>query len=110
MYNIIGKPIYQILKHKQHSIPALSEAQEELQAQILTRGVEEGRSLLDGVSGPLVAGNSLAHELSQMSDDEVRNNISYIIENKINVIRIYFSIAKNIIIDFIVVSQYKKSN
>lgn len=53
-------------------IPALSEAQEELQAQILTRGVEEGRSLLDGVSGPLVATNSLAHELSQMSDDEVK--------------------------------------
>lgn len=50
---------------------ALSEAQEELQAQILTRGVEEGRSLLDGVSGPLVGTNSLAHELSQMSDDEV---------------------------------------
>ncbi|XP_063382374.1 rab11 family-interacting protein 4A isoform X3 [Cydia fagiglandana] len=48
----------------------LSEAQEELQAQILTRGVEEGRSLLDGVSGPLVA-NSLAHELSQMSDDQL---------------------------------------
>lgn len=53
------------------SISALSEAQEELQAQILTRGVEEGRSLLDGVSGPLVAANSLAHELSQMSDDQV---------------------------------------
>ncbi|KOB75630.1 USP6 N-terminal-like protein, partial [Operophtera brumata] len=51
---------------------SLSEAQEELQAQILTRGVEEGRSLLDGVSGPLVAGNSLAHEFSQMSDDEVK--------------------------------------
>ncbi|XP_061714950.1 rab11 family-interacting protein 4A isoform X1 [Cydia pomonella] len=49
---------------------SLSEAQEELQAQILTRGVEEGRSLLDGVSGPLVA-NSLAHELSQMSDDQL---------------------------------------
>lgn len=52
-------------------LSALSEAQEELQAQILTRGVEEGRSLLDGVSGPLVGTNSLAHELSQMSDDEV---------------------------------------
>ncbi|KAM3966183.1 rab11 family-interacting protein nuf isoform 3-T3 [Aphomia sociella] len=50
---------------------SLSEAQEELQAQILTRGVEEGRSLLDGVSGPLVGTNSLAHELSQMSDDEL---------------------------------------
>ncbi|XP_059053962.1 rab11 family-interacting protein 4 isoform X3 [Achroia grisella] len=50
---------------------SLSEAQEELQAQILTRGVEEGRSLLDGVSGPLVGTTSLAHELSQMSDDEL---------------------------------------
>ncbi|XP_026737829.1 rab11 family-interacting protein 4 isoform X3 [Trichoplusia ni] len=53
---------------------SLSEAQEELQAQILTRGVEEGRSLLDGVSGPLVGTNSLAHELSQMSDDELDGN------------------------------------
>ncbi|KAL0871774.1 hypothetical protein ABMA27_004269 [Loxostege sticticalis] len=53
---------------------SLSEAQEELQAQILTRGVEEGRSLLDGVSGPLVATNSLAHELSQMSDDELHGS------------------------------------
>ncbi|XP_050675205.1 rab11 family-interacting protein 4A isoform X2 [Leptidea sinapis] len=51
---------------------SLTEAQEELQAQILTRGVEEGRSLLDGVSGPLAATNSLAHELSQMSDDELQ--------------------------------------
>ncbi|XP_039755770.1 rab11 family-interacting protein 4A isoform X3 [Pararge aegeria] len=51
---------------------SLTEAQEELQAQILTRGVEEGRSLLDGVSGPLVATNSLAHELSQMSDHELQ--------------------------------------
>ncbi|XP_068618438.1 rab11 family-interacting protein 4A-like isoform X4 [Battus philenor] len=48
---------------------SLSEAQEELQAQILTRGVEEGRSLLH-VSGPLLE-NSLAHELSQMSDHEL---------------------------------------
>ncbi|CAG4947029.1 unnamed protein product [Parnassius apollo] len=47
---------------------SLSEAQEELQAQILTRGVEQGRSLLD-VSGPLLA-HSLAHELSHMSDHE----------------------------------------
>ncbi|XP_068618436.1 rab11 family-interacting protein 4A-like isoform X3 [Battus philenor] len=49
---------------------SLSEAQEELQAQILTRGVEEGRSLLH-VSGPLLE-NSLAHELSQMSDHELQ--------------------------------------
>ncbi|XP_063828285.1 rab11 family-interacting protein 4 isoform X2 [Ostrinia nubilalis] len=53
---------------------SLSEAQEELQAQILTLGVEEGRSLLDGVSGPLVGTNSLAHELSQMSDDELHGS------------------------------------
>lgn len=57
------------------TLAALSEAQEELQAQILTRGVEEGRSLLDGVSGPLVATNSLAHELSQMSDDQVIQHV-----------------------------------
>ncbi|CAH2090958.1 unnamed protein product [Euphydryas editha] len=51
---------------------SLSEAQEELQAQILTRGVEEGRSLLDGVSGPLGDARSLAHELEQMSDRELQ--------------------------------------
>ncbi|XP_045450894.1 rab11 family-interacting protein 4A [Melitaea cinxia] len=50
---------------------SLSEAQEELQAQILTRGVEAGRSLLDGVSGPLGAARSLAHELEQMSDAQL---------------------------------------
>lgn len=75
MFNILNKSHSENLQilifMHMLSFPALSEAQEELQAQILTRGVEEGRSLLDGVSGPLVGTNSLAHELSQMSDDEV---------------------------------------
>lgn len=65
-------------------VAALSEAQEELQAQILTRGVEEGRSLLDGVSGPLGATHSLAHELSQMSDDEVTLHTTYLLTTAIS--------------------------
>ncbi|XP_013172265.1 PREDICTED: rab11 family-interacting protein 4A isoform X2 [Papilio xuthus] len=47
---------------------SLCEAQEELQAQLLTRGVEAGRSLLHA-SSPLLE-HSLAHELSQMTDHE----------------------------------------
>ncbi|XP_013146819.1 PREDICTED: rab11 family-interacting protein 4A isoform X2 [Papilio polytes] len=49
---------------------SLCEAQEELQAQLLTRGVEAGRSLLHA-SSPLLE-HSLAHELSQMSDHELQ--------------------------------------
>ncbi|XP_045536338.1 rab11 family-interacting protein 4A isoform X2 [Papilio machaon] len=48
---------------------SLCEAQEELQAQLLTRGVEAGRSLLHA-SSPLLE-HSLAHELSQMTDHEL---------------------------------------
>ncbi|XP_045536343.1 rab11 family-interacting protein 4A isoform X5 [Papilio machaon] len=49
---------------------SLCEAQEELQAQLLTRGVEAGRSLLHA-SSPLLE-HSLAHELSQMTDHELQ--------------------------------------
>lgn len=45
----------------------LAEQNEELQAIVLNRGVEEGRNLLNGTS------NSLAHELGEMSQRQVFN-------------------------------------
>jgi hypothetical protein len=45
----------------------LQETNEELQAQMLTRSLEEGRNLLTGVG----SGNSLAEELDAMSAQEV---------------------------------------
>lgn len=45
----------------------LQETNEELQAQMLTRSLEEGRNLLTGVG----SGNSLAEELEAMSAQEV---------------------------------------
>lgn len=45
----------------------LQETIEELQAQMLTRSLEEGRNLLTGVGN----GNSLAEELEAMSAQEV---------------------------------------
>lgn len=44
---------------------ALEEQNEELQAAVLTRGVEEGRHLLNGTL------NSLAQELEEMSQAQV---------------------------------------
>lgn len=44
---------------------SLEETNEELQAMVLTRGVEEGRNLLNGTS------NSLAQELEEMSQSQV---------------------------------------
>lgn len=44
---------------------SLIEHNEELQAMILTRGVEEGRNLLNGTS------NSLAQELDELNDRQV---------------------------------------
>ncbi|XP_049862950.1 rab11 family-interacting protein 4 isoform X4 [Schistocerca gregaria] len=48
---------------------SLQESNEELQAQMLTRSLEEGRTLLTNGAG---AGNSLAAELEAMSQDEMR--------------------------------------
>lgn len=45
--------------------PDLNEANDELQALVLTRGVEEGINLLNGTS------NSLAQELIDMSQTQV---------------------------------------
>ncbi|XP_069688113.1 rab11 family-interacting protein 4 isoform X2 [Periplaneta americana] len=53
-----------------HQNKNLQEANEELQAQMLTRSLEEGRNLLTGVSN----GNSLAAELEAMSAQELRDN------------------------------------
>lgn len=47
------------------SLLGLEEQNEELQAAVLTRGVEEGRHLLNGTL------NSLAQELEEMSQAQV---------------------------------------
>lgn len=47
------------------SLPALEEQNEELQATVFTRGVEEGRHLLNGTL------NSLAQELEEMTQAQV---------------------------------------
>lgn len=49
---------------------SLEEANEELQAMMLTRSIEEGRNLLNGTS------NSLAQELEAMSQNQVKNDVS----------------------------------
>ncbi|XP_021941575.1 rab11 family-interacting protein 4 isoform X1 [Zootermopsis nevadensis] len=53
-----------------HQNKNLQETNEELQAQMLTRSLEEGRNLLTGVG----SGNSLAEELEAMSAQELRDN------------------------------------
>ncbi|XP_047113637.1 rab11 family-interacting protein 4 isoform X4 [Schistocerca piceifrons] len=52
---------------------SLQESNEELQAQMLTRSLEEGRTLLTNGAG---AGNSLAAELEAMSQDELNADAS----------------------------------
>ncbi|XP_023704904.1 rab11 family-interacting protein 4B isoform X4 [Cryptotermes secundus] len=52
-----------------HQNKNLQETVEELQAQMLTRSLEEGRNLLTGVGN----GNSLAEELEAMSAQELRD-------------------------------------
>ncbi|XP_049313157.1 rab11 family-interacting protein 3 isoform X7 [Bactrocera dorsalis] len=53
--------LHQELEEMRQKNKALEEQNEELQAQVLTRGVEEGRNLLNGTL------NSLAQELEEMS-------------------------------------------
>lgn len=53
------------LEELRHANKALIEQNEELQAIVLTRGVEEGRNLLNGTS------NSLAQELGELNDRQV---------------------------------------
>lgn len=55
----------------------MNETNEELQALVLTRGVEEGINLLNGTS------NSLAQELHDMSQTQVRKRDLITIESLI---------------------------
>lgn len=61
--------LHQELEELRQTNKSLQEQNEELQAMILTRGVEEGRNLLNGTS------NSLAHELGEMSDRQVSHEL-----------------------------------
>lgn len=58
--------LHQELEELRQTKKALIEQNEELQAMVLTRGVEEGRNLLNGTS------NSLAQELDELNDRQVR--------------------------------------
>lgn len=64
--------LHQELEDLRQSKKALIEQNEELQAMVLTRGVEEGRNLLNGTS------NSLAQELDELNDRQV-NSIYFFI-------------------------------
>lgn len=57
--------LHQELEELRQTKKALIEQNEELQAMVLTRGVEEGRNLLNGTS------NSLAQELGELNDRQV---------------------------------------
>lgn len=58
--------LHQELEEMRHKNRALEEQNEELQAAVLTRGVEEGRHLLNGTL------NSLAQELEEMSQAQLQ--------------------------------------
>lgn len=58
------------LDEMQRANKLLHEQNEELQALIMTRGVEEGRSLLNGATN-----NNLADELGEMSERQVSAKI-----------------------------------
>ncbi|XP_049313154.1 rab11 family-interacting protein 3 isoform X5 [Bactrocera dorsalis] len=58
--------LHQELEEMRQKNKALEEQNEELQAQVLTRGVEEGRNLLNGTL------NSLAQELEEMSQAQLQ--------------------------------------
>ncbi|XP_067648224.1 rab11 family-interacting protein 4 isoform X9 [Eurosta solidaginis] len=58
--------LHQELEEMRQKNKSLEEQNEELQAQVLTRGVEEGRNLLNGTL------NSLAQELEEMSQAQLQ--------------------------------------
>lgn len=58
--------LHQELEDLRQAKKSLIEQNEELQAMVLTRGVEEGRNLLNGTS------NSLAQELDELNDRQVK--------------------------------------
>lgn len=68
----------------------LEEQNEELQAAVLTRGVEEGRHLLNGTL------NSLAQELEEMSQAQV----SYSLIDVFFLVRVSFFLARLQIFSF----------
>lgn len=57
--------LHQELEELRQAKKQLIEQNEELQAMVLTRGVEEGRNLLNGTSG------SLAQEIDELNDRQV---------------------------------------
>lgn len=59
--------LHQELEDLRHTNKSLIEQNEELQAMMLTRGVEEGRNLLNGTS------NSLAQELGELNERQVNH-------------------------------------
>lgn len=61
--------LHQELEELRQTKKALIEQNEELQAMVLTRGVEEGRNLLNGTS------HSLAQELDELNDRQVNIDI-----------------------------------
>lgn len=73
--------LHQELEDLRQTNKSLIEQNEELQAMMLTRGVEEGRNLLNGTS------NSLAQELGELNERQV------MIESSIN-LKLYFSTGK----------------
>lgn len=68
--------LHQELEELREQNKNLEELNLELQATVLTRGVEEGRNLLNGPS------NSLAHELQQMNNTQVSFFINFFFKFK----------------------------
>lgn len=62
--------LHQELEDLRQTNKSLIEQNEELQAMMLTRGVEEGRNLLNGTS------NSLAQELGELNERQVMMKIT----------------------------------
>lgn len=77
--------LHQELEDLRQTNKSLIEQNEELQAMMLTRGVEEGRNLLNGTS------NSLAQELGELNERQV------MIESSIN-LKFFCSTEKHSII------------
>lgn len=68
--------LHQELEELRQSKKTLIEQNEELQAMILTHGVEEGRNLLNGTS------NSLAQELNELNDRQVNTFNKFLATHK----------------------------
>lgn len=82
---------------------ALIEQNEELQAIVLTRGVEEGRNLLNGTS------NSLAQELGELNDRQV-SWMPYHIQFLVRFIRYTYCYARIIRLCFCFHAMWNECN